>query len=340
MKWKKNSISSDTLLVNTCEHSSGSIQGDCRFVINFDWIVLEKFQAETQASPIDIWLLVYYSVRYYTKALRKVRVPAYAASDMSSQSDRAGAYLWAIVQSHWVSQMFVSHRWRYYPAVSSVIDYHLFRFMVSLNAHNRLKLKFGTLQKFDNYRQAENSKLAIKLKFLEGKGYRKTKWYISTSPLLLLLVVIPLHVNNVLWLSNKEFPRQLSQQALLSVAVTVYSFYQGSGVSGSLSVLPSVETVGIIASEWVEWLPVLSFVLHSPVWVWIFDKTWERLSRRLYPLFLFINGFVDHLPLVDVLHLSKITLPQCSISLSTSMASLILSTSRLHYIFSGWSRRF
>ena len=43
---------------------------------------------------------------------------------------------------------------------------------------------------------------------------------------------------------------------------------------------------------------------------------------------------------MDVLLLSKITLPQCSISLSSCMASLILSASRLHSFSSGWARRF
>ena len=126
----------------------------------------------------------------------------------------------------------------------------------------------------------------------------------------------------------------------MSVQVTDCSFAQGGEVSGSLSLRSSTVTVGVIASEWSEWLPALSFVPHSPVWVWILDKTWEKLSRRLFPSLLFINGFTEPLPPVDVLLLSKITLPQCSISLSSCLASLILSTSRLHSISSGWARRF
>ena len=146
--------------------------------------------------------------------------------------------------------------------------------------------------------------------------------------------------NNDRWLPSIEFPRRLPRQALLSVQITDCSFAKGGEVSGSLSLQSSVVTVGVIASEWSEWLPALSFVPHSPVWVWILDKIWEKLSRRLFPSLLFLNGLTEPLPPVDVLLLSKITLPQCSISLSSCMDSLILSTSRLHSFSSDWARRF
>ena len=134
----------------------------------------QELQAGAQSSPKDAWLLVCSCVRYYFKALRKVRAPAQAASNMSSQSDRAGAYLWAIAQSHRVSRVFVAHRWREHPAVSGVINYHLFRFMVPLNSHNKLRVEFEALKKLDKDRQAEISKLATRLKALEGKGNQKS----------------------------------------------------------------------------------------------------------------------------------------------------------------------
>ena len=96
------------------------------------------------------------------------------------------------------------------------------------------------------------------------------------------------------------FSRRLSQQDLLSVQVTAFSFSQGGEVAGSLSLRSSVVTVGVIASEWSEWLPALSFVPHSLVWVWILDKTWERLSRRLFSSLLFLNSFTEPLPSVYV----------------------------------------
>ena len=105
---------------------------------------------------------------------RKVRAPAQAASNMSLQSDRAGAYLWAITQSHRVSRVFVAHRWREHPVVSGVINYHLFRFMVPLNSHNKLRVEFEAMKKLDKDRQAEIFKIATRLKALEDKGNHKS----------------------------------------------------------------------------------------------------------------------------------------------------------------------
>ena len=135
----------------------------------------QKLQAGDQSSPKYTWLLVCSCVHYYTKALHKFRAPTQVASNMSSQFDRAGAYFWAISQSHRVPRVFVAHRWREHPAVSGVINYHLFRFVVPLNAHNRLKLEFEAMKKLDKDRQAEISKLVTRLKFLEGNGNRKSE---------------------------------------------------------------------------------------------------------------------------------------------------------------------
>ena len=114
-------------------------------------------------------------MRCYFKSLRKICAHTQKASNMSSQSDRVGTYLWTISQPHQVSNVFVSHRWRDHPAVSGVINYHLFRFVVSLNAHNKLKLEFEVIKKLDKDCQAKISKLETRLKFLEGKGTRKSE---------------------------------------------------------------------------------------------------------------------------------------------------------------------
>ena len=63
----------------------------------------------------------------------------------------------------------MSHRWREHPAVAGVINYHLFRFMVPLTLHNKLKAKVLSLHKDLNKRQGELSKLASRLKILENK---------------------------------------------------------------------------------------------------------------------------------------------------------------------------
>ena len=108
----------------------------------FTWI--ESFYQELQqrggqSSAKEVWLLVCAWVRCYFKELRKVRVPAQTASNMASTSDRAGITLWVLAQSHRVSAEFVAHRLREHPAVAGVINYHLFRFIVPLSLHHKLK---------------------------------------------------------------------------------------------------------------------------------------------------------------------------------------------------------
>ena len=46
--------------------------------------------------------------------------------------------------------------------------------MVPLNSHNKLRVEFEALKKLDKDRQAEISKLATRLKALEGKGNHKS----------------------------------------------------------------------------------------------------------------------------------------------------------------------
>jgi len=84
-------------------------------------------------------------------------------------TDRAGTYLWAMVQSHRITQDFISHRWREHPSIAGVINYHLFRFMVPLSTYNKLKEEVAVLKKNEVNRQSELSKLVARVKTLEGK---------------------------------------------------------------------------------------------------------------------------------------------------------------------------
>lgn len=90
----------------------------------------QELQAGAQSSPKYAWLLVCSCVRCYFKARRKVCAPDQAASNISSQLNRAGANLWAIAQSYRFCRVFISHHSREHPGVSGVINYHFFRFMV------------------------------------------------------------------------------------------------------------------------------------------------------------------------------------------------------------------
>ena len=62
-----------------------------------------------------------------------------------------------------------------------------------------------------------------------------------------------------------------------------------------------LNTVGIIAREWYEWLFTLAFVSLVSTWVWILDSKWERVARNTFPRASFINGLSTSLPSVDIL---------------------------------------
>ena len=78
---------------------------------------------------------------------------------------------------------------------------------------------------------------------------------------------------SVRWHFSDAFPRLLQHHQLLTMSVVSNEFSTGGEVSGSLSLIPSVATIGIIAFEWAEWLPALAFVPIKPLWVWILNKT-------------------------------------------------------------------
>ena len=69
--------------------------------------------------------------------------------------------------------MFVLHRWREYPTVAGVINFHLFRFMVPLAAHKQLQQELDSVKRLDKERQAEISKISTRLKQLEGHNRKE-----------------------------------------------------------------------------------------------------------------------------------------------------------------------
>ena len=94
------------------------------------WIesFFQELKAGDQLDLSEAWFIVCSCIRGYFKELRKVRVPAHVASNMSSVTDRASTYLWAMVQAPRITQDFISHRWRKHPLIEGVINYHLFSF--------------------------------------------------------------------------------------------------------------------------------------------------------------------------------------------------------------------
>ena len=74
-----------------------------------------------------------------------------------------------MTQVHRVSNAFTTHRWREHPAISDVINYHLFRFTVSLSTYRALKEEVDSLKRQDKERQAEMSRLVARMGKLEKK---------------------------------------------------------------------------------------------------------------------------------------------------------------------------
>ena len=141
------------------------------------------------------------------------------------------------------------------------------------------------------------------------------------------------------WVQTTEHPRLLSQRSSLVLNTRRTSFAKGGEVFGTLSSNTNSSLVGIVAKGWNDWLLSLAFIPLTPVWIWILDKNWECILRRLYPSVVFIDGFTSPLPPVDILLLSKVTLRQCNITLAHSTFTLVLSTCKLRSSL-GWIHKF
>ena len=75
-----------------------------------------------------------------------------------------------MVQARWITQDLISHRWREHPSIAGVINYYLFRFMVPLSTHNKLKDEVATLKRAKISRQSVILKLMARMKPLESKS--------------------------------------------------------------------------------------------------------------------------------------------------------------------------
>ena len=67
-------------------------------------------------------------MRGYFVELRKARAPV--SEDFSHASDDsvvAGAYLWATLQSHCMSDEFTSQNWREHVSIAIKINYHILK---------------------------------------------------------------------------------------------------------------------------------------------------------------------------------------------------------------------
>ena len=125
--------------------------------------------------------------------------------------------------------------------------------------------------------------------------------------------------------------------SLVSFFEAFYGFARE--VFGSLSTNLNSSLVGIVAKGWSDWLIALFFITLTSTWIWILDKKWERVLRRLYPSLTFIDGVTSLLYAIDILLLSCVTFHQCCVNVPLSPVSLVLSTTLLRASLC-WIHRF
>ena len=142
------------------------------------------------------------------------------------------------------------------------------------------------------------------------------------------LISLPL-ISSSRWFHCPEHPRVLYQRSSLVLNTRRTGFSKGGEIFGILSTNINSSLVGIVGKEWSDWLLSIELIPLTPVLIWIYDKKWERLLRRLYPNVCVIDGFTSPFPPVDTLLLNRLTLRQYRIKLALSPTSLVLSTSKL-----------
>ena len=92
------------------------------------------------------------------------------------------------------------------------------------------------------------------------------------------------------------FLRKLEQSSLLTLNVRRNEATHGGEVFGSLDTSSTRLSIGIIVKELGAWLLALRFVPVDFTWICIFDKTWKKCLRRLFPTAVFLDVLHSSLP--------------------------------------------
>lgn len=239
---------------------------------NVSW--MENFQGELssvgQSSPKEAWILVCSYVRGYFQQLGKVHdCVAISSKDSTAQT---WSYIWAITQIHRMSQEFMSYQWCLHSSIAGIINYHIFKFMVSLSSHTTLKNKLATVRKLEKDRQVELAKLVTRVLKLESR-----KWNAVDSQVFLLKYIADNKNLNCSWVGE------------VSALVICDSFSVDAGDINSNAGRSSLMSISIVGVK----------DINSNVWWWwsrgrwrFFEVNWLSwllsLKRRLERLELLI----------------------------------------------------
>ena len=216
-----------------------------------DRIILPSAEIWGQSNAIEAWFLICSCICGFCKELCKICTPTQVVYNLSSVTDRTG-----MIQTHIITQYFISHRWREHPSILEAISYHLLRLMVPLSTHNKLKEEVLVLKKNEFNRQNELSKLIFRIKTLKSKS----RWTLlpSTFPSSSFLVLESSSIiSSTRWRANIIFPRVLYQSSIFLMDVRHNTITHGEKVIEYFRFQLTIVSIGNIAKEWGKWLPVL-----------------------------------------------------------------------------------
>jgi len=107
---------------------------------------LLKLTIVSSCSETEAWLLVASCVRGIFRELRKARLVAQNAETISDSISSTGYFLWGALQAHRVMKSFITCNFESHPAITPIVNMHLFQFRVPLSLYKSQKDKITDLQ--------------------------------------------------------------------------------------------------------------------------------------------------------------------------------------------------
>ena len=107
---------------------------------------LLKLTIVSSCSETEAWLLVSSCVRGIFRELRKARLVAQNAETISDSISSTGYFLWGSLQAHRVMKSFITCNFESHPAITPIVNMHLFQFRVPMSLYKAQKDKMADFQ--------------------------------------------------------------------------------------------------------------------------------------------------------------------------------------------------
>jgi len=105
-----------------------------------------KLTIVSSCSADEAWLLVSSCVRGIFRELRRVRLCAQNADSIPDKITSTGYFLWGSLQAHRVMKAFLSNNFESHPAITPIVNMHLFQFRVPMSLFKSQKEKLSSLE--------------------------------------------------------------------------------------------------------------------------------------------------------------------------------------------------